>query len=326
MFMWGRRRPRRATALVAALLTVAALAGCTAPPPSPAGLRIVAAFYPYQFVAERVLGTLGTVTNLTRPGAEPHDLELTPRQLAAMVTADLVVYQSGFQPAVDTGVAQADPGRVLDVTSVVPPHEPDEHAGTDPDTDPAGTDRGTNPADDGHDHGSADPHLWLDPTNLEPVAREVANRLAAAAPEHAATFRDNADRLTADLAALDTAFRTGLTGCARTVFVTSHDAFGYLAERYHLEQVGIAGLDPSAEPSPARVAEVHAVVERYGVTTVFFETLASDAVARSLATDLGLATDVLDPLEGLTEASRGGDYLQVMSANLAALRKANQCH
>lgn len=311
MFMWGRRRTRWATGLVAALLTGLALAGCAAPP-KPSGLQVVVAFYPYQFVAERVLGGQGTVTNLTRPGAEPHDLELTPRQLAAMITADLVVYQGGFQPAVDTGVAQADPAHVLDVTTVVPPHhqETDEH--------PA-------PTDDSHEHGTADPHLWLDPTNLEPVARAIAGRLAEAAPEGAAIFQANADRLIADLAALDTAFRTGLTGCARTVFVTSHDAFGYLAERYHLHQVGIAGLDPSTEPSPARLADVHALVDRYGVTTVFFETLASDAVARSLAADLGLTTDVLDPLEGLTEASRGADYLQVMSANLAALRKANQC-
>ena len=127
------------------------------------------------------------------------------------------------------------------------------------------------------------------------------------------------------MAALDQEFSTGLAACSVRTFVTTHTAFGYLADRYDLDQVGIAGLDPEAEPSAARIKEIHALVTRTGVTTIFFETLTSDAVAKAIAGDLGLRTDVLDPVEGLSDASRGGDYPTIMRANLAALRQANTC-
>ena len=107
--------------------------------------------------------------------------------------------------------------------------------------------------------------------------------------------------------------------------MTTHAAFGYLAERYHLTQIGISGLSPDSEPSPARIAEVQRVARDHRLTTIFYETLVSPAVAQAIAGDLGLATDVLDPIEGITSQSRGQDYLSVMSANLAALRKAGEC-
>ena len=110
----------------------------------------------------------------------------------------------------------------------------------------------------------------------------------------------------------------------RTEFITTHAAFGYLAERYHLTQIGISGLSPDSEPSPARIAEV-----QRGTGPQAHHDLLRDAgfaaVAQAIAGDLGLATDVLDPIEGITSQSRGQDYLSVMSANLAALRKAGEC-
>jgi zinc transport system substrate-binding protein len=157
-------------------------------------------------------------------------------------------------------------------------------------------------------------------------AKAVAEQLALARPAQAAAFRQRADTLAASLTTLDTEFRTGLARCDRTAFVTSHAAFGYLAERYGLEQVGITGLSPDAEPTPARLAEVQQVAKAKGVTTIFSETLASPALANALAKDLGLTTDVLDPLEGITDRSRGTDYPAVMRSNLAALEKANGCH
>jgi zinc transport system substrate-binding protein len=116
-----------------------------------------------------------------------------------------------------------------------------------------------------------------------------------------------------------------LAHCVRTEFITTHAAFGYLAERYHLTQIGISGLSPDSEPSPARIAEVQRIARNHGLTTIFSETLVSPAVAQAVAGDLGLRTDVLDPVEGITNESRGQDYLSVMSANLAALRRAGEC-
>src|SRR5690606_21213814 len=109
----------------------------------------------------------------------------------------------------------------------------------------------------------------------------------------------------------------------RRVIVTAHSAFGYLAHRYDLEQVGISGLDPDAEPSPARLREVAGIARDAGVTTIFFERLVNPKVAQTLAADLGVEAAVLDPVEGLADGA--SDYRDVMEQNLAALRSALTC-
>ena len=188
--------------------------------------------------------------------------------------------------------------------------------------------------EDDHDHGHGpngpgqqelDPHVWLDPTSVAGIARAVEERLSTLDPDHAADYAHNADALDEELDSLDRSFRKGLARCVRTEFITTHAAFGYLATRYDLTQIGISGLSPDAEPSPARIAEVQREATDHKLTTIFYETLVSPAVAEAIAGDLGLATDVLDPVEGITSQSRGQDYLSVMYANLAALRKAGGC-
>ena len=312
---------RRWSGVLACLLPLAIAAGCTDAGSAsirrvgqPGQLTIVTAFYPLQFVAQRVAGDRVTVTSLTQPGAEPHDLELTPRQVASLTTASLVIYQRGFQAAVDEAVTQSENSQVIDTTTVVPP-QPLPAAGDDLDHGQA--------AD--HDHAILDPHVWLDPTLVSRIARTVEERLSTIDPDHAADYAGNADTLVKELHNLDRSFRVGLTHCVRTEFMTTHAAFGYLAARYHLTQIAISGLSPDSEPAPARIAYVQRQAQHHGITTIFSETLVSPALAQAIAGDLGLATDVLDPVEGITSQSRGQDYLSVMSANLAALRKAGAC-
>ena len=311
---------RRWVRALACLVLLAATAGCThAGSASSADkgqgrLAIVTAFYPLQFIAQRVAGDHATVANLTQPGAEPHDLELTPRQVASLTTAGLVIYEKGFQPAVDEAVLQSENREVIDTTTIVP-LRPLAAPGDD-----LGIGEGA-----GHDHPALDPHVWLDPTSVSRIAAAVEERLVTIDPDHAVDYQRKAAVLSEELRSLDHSFRTGLEHCARTEFMTTHAAFGYLAERYQLTQIPISGLNPDSEPSPARIAEVQRVAREYGLTTIFSETLVSPAVAQAVAGDLGLATDVLDPIEGITSKSRGQDYLSVMSANLAALRKAGEC-
>jgi zinc transport system substrate-binding protein len=315
---------RTARRWVAAIVVAVALplTACAPNGGGPAGPEdrpsVVTSVYPFQFVAERIGGADVSVTNLTEPGVEPHDLELTPRQVGSLADAELVIYERGFQPAVDEAIAQNADDRAFDTTSVVP-LEP-VAAGGDPE---AGHEQ-----EEGHDHGGEgdlDPHVWLDPTKLSTIASAMADRLAALHPAGAERYRSNADRLKSDLRELDEEFRSGFTGCARTEFITSHTAFGYLAKRYGLVQIGISGLNPDAEPSPARIAEIQREARDHGVTTIFTETLVSPAVARAVAGDLGLRTDILDPIEGLTAESRGRDYFAIMRANLSALERANGC-
>lgn len=320
VFMLHSLRPLGAVVAVLALLLVSGCSGTgkgnTA---QPGQLNVVVAFYPFQFVAERVAGDHAVVNSLTAPGTEPHDVELNPRQVASVTDADLVLYESGFQAAVDEAVAQSGNESVLDTTTVVPL----QNTGAEHDHDHADGEPGDGEGD--HGHGEADPHVWLDPTNLATIADAVAAQMSAVDPEHAADYAAGAAELTDDLTELDQEFADGLGSCERTEFVVTHAAFGYLAERYHLTQVSIGGLSPDAEPSPARIAEIHDEVAQHDITTIFSETLVSPAVAESIAADLGLRTDVLDPVEGLTDKSRGGDYIAVMRANLEALQQAGSC-
>jgi len=321
----GPRARRRtwAAALAVAVLAPLALAGCSQDAQADDGrLDVLASFYPLQFVAEQVGGDLVRVQSLTPPGAEPHDVELSPRQVSQMETADLVVFQSGFQAAVDDAVEQVQPKHVVDATqhlhlmTVEEEHQRGARAGEDAAEGDAD--------DESHDaHVGVDPHFWLDPENLRPVVDAVADQLAAADPTSAATFHANAEALDARLADLSHEFATGLQTCRTRTFVTSHEAFGYLADRFDLVQVGISGLDPESDPSPARLAEVGRLVKDQGITTIFYETLVSPKVAKTLASELGVKAEVLDPIEGIT--TTGDDYFSVQHRNLDALRGALGC-
>ena len=302
--------------LIAALLTLSAVAACgdsaagTAPDGKPA---VVTAFYPLQFLSERIGGDQVSVSTLTKPGAEPHDVELNPQQVGQISDAALVVYLSGFQPAVDKAVEQEakdrafDAGTAVDLLPIAPHDEQSDVPGEE------------------HEEaaGGKDPHVWLDPVRFATITDRLGERLATVDPAHAADHRARAATVHTELNALNEEFATGLKTCARREIVTSHTAFNYLAQRYGLTEVGITGISPEAEPSPQRLAEVAAEARSTGATTIFFETLVSPKVAETIAREVGAKTAVLDPLEGLT--APGSDYFSVMRANLAALTKALGC-
>jgi zinc transport system substrate-binding protein len=273
-------------------------------------LDVVASFYPMQFLAKQIGGDHISAASLTKPGVEPHDLEITPQQTAQLSEADVVVYFKGLQPAVDDAVSQSDVRTKIDATTLTTLEGHDSEIGHEHEEEHAG------------EESSADPHVWLDPVKYAEVAEGIAKALQKADPDHAADYRKNSEKLVGKLDTLNTEFKDGLKNTRTKTFITTHSAFGYLAERYGLEQEGIAGIDPGAEPSPARMKELQETAERENVTTVFFETLASDKIAKTLAEDADLKTDVLDSLEGITSKSRGNDYFEVMRANLAALEKA----
>lgn len=283
-------------------------------------LQVTAAFYPLQWASERIGGDHVSVSGLTKPGAEPHDLELTPKAVAELAASDVVVYLAGFQPAVDDAVETQAKDAGFDVT--------------------ADADLTLTATEDGHDHAgeseaehaehadegvAADPHFWLDPVRFEQVATAIGERFATADPANAADYRAGAAALVKDLDALDDEFEKGLAQCRSDELVTGHAAFAYLADRYGLSQEGIAGVNPDAEPDAGTLRDLAAHVTEHGVTTIYTETLASPALAETVARETGATTAVLDPIEGLTDTSAGKDYLEVMRSNLATLRTGQQC-
>lgn len=279
--------------VVAATLALAA-AGCGRGGESAGSddrMQVVVGFYPLAFAAEEVAGNRAEVTNLTPAGAEPHDVELSPRDVERIRSADLVLYAGGgFQPALEEAADGAE-GAAVEVFDGLDLREED---------------------------GEADPHVWLDPVRFAQVVERIGAELGGEAP---------ARQLASQLRALDGEYRDGLADCDRHELVTAHDAFGYLADRYGLEVIPIAGLAPEVEPTPRDLEEIAELVEDRGVTTVFVEPLLSPEIGETVAREAGVATAVLNPLEGLTEEelARGENYLSVMRANLEALRAGLGC-
>lgn len=390
MILMTRRRlgTLAATALLLPLAVTACASGGDAGADGEGRLQVLASFYPLQFVAQQVGGDLVDVESLTPAAADPHHLELSPARTRAVGDADLVLFLSGFQTAVDQAIEQRAPARVFDaadhvdllpatVTGGEHSHDHaaddaeehsaaddaeehsaaddaahdgehdtahDEHTDEHPDedhtatghsdtshtntshTEHTGTDHPkTDHTDTDHtDTGTdtdVDPHFWLDPMRLAQLADPVAAALAEADPQHAAQFAAGAADLVERLTALDAEMAAALAPFAGATLITNHTAFGYLAQRYGLEQVGIAGLDHDVEPSPARLREIGRIAREHAVTTLFSESLVSPAVIATLASDLGLSTQVLDTLEGLgqDELDAGDTYITVMQRNLQRL-------
>jgi zinc transport system substrate-binding protein len=273
------------------ILGAALLAASAAQAASPK--RVVAGFYPLAWAAEQIGGKTVSVENLTPSGAEPHDIELTPREVGDLQTADIVLYLShGFQPAVEQAVGDAK-GKRVDILAGLR-----LRSGV------------------GDETGDADPHVWLDPVLFGRVVSRIGTVLGRPA-----------GRVVKRLRAIDAEYRRGLAQCARRDFVTSHAAFGYLAARYRLHQIPITGIDPAAEPGPKKLAELVKLVKSRHIKTIFFERLVSPKLAQTVARETGAKTAVLDPIEGLTpaEAKRGASYVTLMRQNLQELRQALGC-
>ena len=295
------RSLRVAPLIIAALaLSACGSAGVAANGTVGGKIAIVASFYPLQFATQQVGGDFVAVTSLTRPGAEPHDIELTPRDVATVSRASLVVYEKGLQGAVDQAVESEGGDHSLDVA---PAAHLDLRLAS----------------------GTTDPHFWLDPQRYSEVATVIAERLARIDPAHRVDYEKNAKVFEDKLTALSGEFTSGLASCQRKDIVTSHAAFAYLAKRFGMRQIAINGISPDQEPKAGALAAVSTYAKAHGVTTIYAETLASPAIAQTVAKETSARMSTLDPLEGLTERSSGKDYFEVMRANLTALRAGQGC-
>jgi len=261
---------------------------------------VVTTVYPLEFIATQVAGKNIKVTNLAVPGAEPHDLALQPSQVAELGKATAVLYSSGFQPEVDKAIAVGRPAHVVDAMKLIPK------------------------SDGSIEDSTRDPHFWLDPSLMTKVVTGFATELAEADPAHSASYRANAQALNQRLEELDATYQAGLAQCRIRSIVVSHNAFSYLASRYDLTVHSIAGLSPDAEPSPKYLHQLTELIRSEGITTVFYEPIASRSSAQTVATETGTSLAVLDPIEGVP-ANSTADYFSLMQANLLALQKANQC-
>lgn len=300
------------TGLLAVGAGLLLVAGCSGPagsgsnnPSDPSGaatdrITIVTDVYPTSYAAQQVGGDRVEVIQLTSPGVEPHDLELTPGQIRQIAQADLVAYVPGLIPAVEQAAQQEAPDRAIDVTQGISRLQPSPDA-------------------DGEQHATdGDPHVWMDPRNMALMGRAVADGLT----ERGLGSDWATAALDSSMSTLDGQFRSRLASCSVTALVVSHEAFGYLAAAYGFEQHGISGLSPEAEPSPAKLAEIATLVRDEGVRTVYFEALAAPDAAEAIAAETGATTAMLDPIEGSTD---GAAYDELMARNLDTLAAGQDC-
>ncbi len=309
-------------------------------------LTVSTSFYPIQYLAEAIGGKLVKVSTVTPSNVEPHDFELSGKETAELGKADLIAYVPGFQPSLDKAVKEIGPGpTVVDLSKpanlvhhegVEEEHEHGEEA-TDGASATASAAATAQASEEGHDehkdeHSHAegeeghdsdlDPHFWLDPDRMIKVAETLEASFAQIDPANANDYKAGLDKLKTALTNLDNQYKQGLSTCQHKTFITSHAAFGYMAERYGLTQASISGIDPEAEPSPAEMANIKSVVEKTGVKTIFTEELVSDTPAKAIAAETGAETSVLSPLESKPER---GDYSDAMSSNLERLKSALVC-
>jgi zinc transport system substrate-binding protein len=276
-------------------------------------VNVVASFYPVQWLAEEIGGDAVSVTSLTPEGTEPHDLAIDADGLKAMDAASAVLYLgAGFQPDVEKAVASLDDPQIA--TDLL---------------DGDGVTLLAAPDDIGKETlaGGKDPHVWLDPVLMSAMADGVAASLAEVGPGGAEALEDRVAAVKQELADLDTAYDKSLQECATTALVTSHAAFGYLADRYGLRQIAIAGVSPDDEPDPKQLKEVAALAREENVTTVFFEDALPSDLSRTVADEIGAEIDLLAALEFDPRGSIAPDatYLSVMDDNRERIARGLEC-
>ena len=313
-------RPRISVLLVCGGLGFP-LVGCgsdSGASPSSGGVSVAVAFYPIEEIVRNVGGEHVAVFDLTPPGGAPHDLELTAKRAEALEKAKVVFYVGkGFQPAVEKaltglpeGVVKVDLLGSVDLLPVTPALE------------------GTSGEVDGEElAGGRDPHVWLDPRNMVALTSEVAETLSVVDPDHRDDYARGSERYRATLTVLDEKFGARLATCESRSIVTSHRAFEYLARRYRLKQIPIAGISPDEEPDPRSLEAVADAARAEGVRVIFFEEKVSPKLSETVAAEIGATTDTLDPVETVTadDLERSTTYLSVQEANLAALSRALRC-
>lgn len=315
--------------LCAALL---ALVGCGQTPQENQGkLQVVTTVYPVYDVVKKVAGDQADVTLLVPPGAEPHDWEPTASDLKKIGQAKVFFYNgAGLEPTDqilkkeitrDATVVELSQG--LDLLKL---QDDDDH---DHDHDHDADHHDEDHHAEGHHHhhhGGVDPHVWLDPQNVMKEAAVVADALAKADPTHADAYRANAKKYQDELAALDKDMDAALSSLANKNLVVSHEAFGYLAARYGLTQIGIMGVDADAEPTPDRMAQLVEFIREHDVRTIYSEELVNPRLAEAIAAETGAVVRVLNPIEGLTAAQEkaGYDYIKLQRENLTTLTAGQQ--
>ena len=292
------------------------LAACSVSGEEPEERTVMATVYPLAYFTERIAGDLVVVQTLIKPGMEAHDFEPTASDVRRIARADIVV-ANGL--ALESWMDDAIKALGADAPAVVVEASDTLISG------------GALLASEEERHEEEaeelDPHVWLDPTYAVLQAERIRDALGDADPANRERYHDNAAALIADLRALHDSFTDGLASCRHGAFVTSHAAYGYLAARYDLKQIPIAGLASTAGPSPQRLAEIVDEVNELDLGYVLVEPIVGDRLAQTVRRETGVELAPIHAIESVTQSEfdEHGHYLGLMRDNLASLKLALEC-
>jgi zinc transport system substrate-binding protein len=273
-------------------------------------LQVAASFYPLYFFASQIGGNKVKTVNITPAGAEPHDYEPTPKDIATIDNSKLIVLNgAGLEAWGDKITPDLNANHISVVKATF------------------GITLLNNPDAEEAKNTPYDPHAWVNPITAKTEVENILLGFEKADPVNKDFYDANAAKLNQHLDQIDAEYKEGLSRCRQKSIVTSHAAFGYLAQQYGLTQVPIAGLSPDAEPSAQQLAQIADYAKKNQIKYIFFEALVNPKLSQTIANEVGAQTLVLNPIEGLTndEIKSGKDYFSVLEQNLANLKIALQC-
>jgi zinc transport system substrate-binding protein len=315
-------------AAIAVALAIATLAfsGCgsddaSSPTPATARLDILTTIYPLTYFTERIGGDRVTVTSIISPGVEAHDFEPTPGDIRRISEADVLIYNHpAFETWIEDAIGTAGNGALVIVKAADLPDDLEF-------ADDRGAEEEEEPGGNAHEDGETDPHVWLNPVEAAAQARAIETALAQADPEGAALFKANADALAAELMDVDQQYADALASCQLDEIVVSHLAYGHLAERYGLHELGLSGLSPEFESGPQQIAAIVDEMRALGISYILQEPIADDRLAETVAAETRATILPLHPLESLTqgETDAGETFFTIMAKNLESLKTALGC-
>ncbi len=241
-------------------------------------------------VVAEIVGDDATVEILIPRGADSHDYEPAPREVALLHEADLVVanglgLEQGLMALLET--AASDGANILEVAPLLDPipfahHDSEDSHGADEDHED------DHEADHDHDHDD-DPHVWLDLVRVAGAADHIAERLGTV--DDSVDWTARAEAYTEKLIEADAEASRILEvvepGDRR--LVTNHEALGYFADRFDFEIIGVVipGGSTLAEPSASELAALVEEMRHEGVNTIFAETTSSTRLAEAVAEEIG---------------------------------------
>ncbi len=278
-------------------LIFSALTGCNqsysqVQQPSPASkLKVVTTFLPMYWFTKAVVGEEQQVELLIPPGTEVHDYQATPANVSAIATANVLVKNGiDFEEFLDGTVKSAQNSQLKEIN-----------------------------ASANIESLAGNPHVWLDPVLAKQQVANIRDGLIAANPENKANYQANATNYIQQLEKLDTEYKQRLQKYPNCTFISFHDAYPYLANRYQIKQVAVVEI-PEDQLSPTDVQKTINAVKQYKAKAIFGEPGVDNKLLKALSQDLNLTLQPLDSLEsGKLDPQH---YFTAMQTNLKTIESA----